>query len=113
MMFINAFAVAITLVSPAVVAAPQPGNRNAFVQLCRSVENFECMDFRADPSVCTNIEPVSYRLTESLDTYGKKCQFYQSVDCFGDVATFDKLVPDLLVTDYPEFFHKINSFSCL
>ncbi|EKD12640.1 uncharacterized protein L3040_005225 [Drepanopeziza brunnea f. sp. 'multigermtubi'] len=115
MMFINAFAAAITLISPAVFAAPQIPQDLLKIKLCQDPDlGGLCLEPVARVATCENIDPTYDDKVTSFDTRGRICTFYLEADCYAATEySYDGTMNDLLKSERPGFNDAISSYNCL
>ncbi|KAJ5041646.1 uncharacterized protein L3040_005224 [Drepanopeziza brunnea f. sp. 'multigermtubi'] len=114
MMFINAFAAAITLLSPAVLAAPQIPEVKLKISLCKDAGNMNCFEPVARVNTCENVEAKYDDTITSFDTRGRICSFYIDPDCReAQYFTYRGSSYSIIQSDWSSFNDAISSFLCL
>ncbi|KAI9047508.1 hypothetical protein LZ554_008225 [Drepanopeziza brunnea f. sp. 'monogermtubi'] len=115
MMFINAVAVAITLIAPAAARALQfePGTE-PFLQVCRDSNLVDCTRATYEFGLCSEIPSEYVNKVTSINTFGANCRFYVSAGCPESAKSFTAYgtINDLSQGDNAEYDNAAVSFLC-
>ncbi|KAI9051317.1 hypothetical protein LZ554_004364 [Drepanopeziza brunnea f. sp. 'monogermtubi'] len=106
MRFINAFAAATALFSPAY--------GQLTIKVCKDAGFVNCADEIAEAlGDCVNIKTEFVNSITSLDSYGVGCRFYDTYGCLGRSIDLTYGADDLSKGDYAYMNDQIDSFRCL
>ncbi|EKD18567.1 uncharacterized protein L3040_007413 [Drepanopeziza brunnea f. sp. 'multigermtubi'] len=117
MMFVNAFAVAVTLVAPAAVTALQflPGETPYFT-VCKGAGFADCARANYDFGECHDFTSEYTDVITSFNTYGTYCRLYETTGCEDESKSFvySGSVEDLAKEDasISRYDDKLASYKC-
>ncbi|KAI9051902.1 hypothetical protein LZ554_004158 [Drepanopeziza brunnea f. sp. 'monogermtubi'] len=115
MMFIKALAAAITLISPAVLAAPQNiPDKLLEITLCKDAGLVNCIHPVAKVNACQTFPTGWDKTITSLDPKGRTCTYYTDTTCSSTTEFFyNGSIYDLTKSIWEYYNDNISSYNCL